>query len=414
MLETMYCGVDVSKEKHAIQLLAPSGAKAGRLQVDNTPAGANLLTEEIAAAARRLGCTEICIGLEATSVYWWHLFRYFFEAPQLAGYSTKVTLINPRRVKDFRRSLGELPKNDRMDAFVIADFLRANANRLRFSLPPDPRFDSIRSLTRARYQLAKILGGEKNRALAVLFRTFSAYGRGKPFSDVFGLTSMHVVSELTVSEIATLSLPQLAERVFGTAHAFFSSGEQERITRELAHLAAASYRLDAFSKNTMHKALKTHLDLITFLDEKIKILDGEIAECFRPIPSTLQTIPGIGPVYEAGIRSESGPIERYRSDGQLAAMAGLVWKEHQSGNFKAEEERLTSSGNRCLRYYLVEAANVVRMHDERFAAYYKQKYEEAQHHQHKRALLLTARKLTRTVFVLLKRGLAYDPQRRAS
>lgn len=128
MLETMYCGVDVSKEKHAIQLLAPSGAKAGRLQVDNTPAGANLLTEEIAAAARRLGCTEICIGLEATSVYWWHLFRYFFEAPQLAGYSTKVTLINPRRVKDFRRSLGELPKNDRMDAFVIADFLRANAN----------------------------------------------------------------------------------------------------------------------------------------------------------------------------------------------------------------------------------------------------------------------------------------------
>jgi hypothetical protein len=95
-------------------------------------------------------------------------------------------------------------------------------------------------------------------------------------------------------------------------------------------------------------------------------------------------------------------------------MAGLVWKEHQSGNFKAEEERLTSSGNRCLRYYLVEAANVVRMHDERFAAYYKQKYEEAQHHQHKRALLLTARKLTRTVFVLLKRGLDYDPQRRAS
>ena len=53
---------------------------------------------------------------------------------------------------------------------------------------------------------------------------------------------------------------------------------------------------------------------------------------------------------------------------------------------------MTRTGNRCLRYYLCEAANRVRQCAPEYAAYYR-KFHEVRKHQHKRAIVLTARKL---------------------
>ena len=50
---------------------------------------------------------------------------------------------------------------------------------------------------------------------------------------------------------------------------------------------------------------------------------------------------------------------------------------------------------------LVEAANAVRMHTADYSAYYDRNYHEVRQHQHKRALVLTARKLVRLVVRLL-------------
>ena len=68
---------------------------------------------------------------------------------------------------------------------------------------------------------------------------------------------------------------------------------------------------------------------------------------------------------------------------------------------------------RCLRPVRDTSASAGRrrVRDARFGAYYRQKYDEASDHRHKRAIVLTARKLTRTVYVLLKRGRVYDPER---
>ena len=82
----------------------------------------------------------------------------------------------------------------------------------------------------------------------------------------------------------------------------------------------------------------------------------------------------------------------------MAKFAGLVWNEHQLGEFKAEDTRRIRSGNKYLRYYLVEAANLVRLHDQEYACFYRAKYDEAHTHKHKRALVLTARKLVRLVY----------------
>lgn len=70
---------------------------------------------------------------------------------------------------------------------------------------------------------------------------------------------------------------------------------------------------------------------------------------------------------------------------------------------------MIKSGNRYLRYYLLEAANSVRRCESEFRRYYDLKFKEVNKFQHKRALALTARKLVRLVFRLLKDNRLYIP-----
>lgn len=94
-------------------------------------------------------------------------------------------------------------------------------------------------------------------------------------------------------------------------------------------------------------------------------------------------------------------------------MAGLWWRRHQTAEFESEERRLPSGCNKYLRYYLVEAASALRVHNAEYKAYYAKKYQEVTKHQHKRTLVLTARKLVRLVYSLLKSNrnytLEYEP-----
>ncbi|EJR89648.1 hypothetical protein IKG_05635 [Bacillus cereus VD200] len=64
-----------------------------------------------------------------------------------------------------------------------------------------------------------------------------------------------------------------------------------------------------------------------------------------------------------------------------------------------------------MRYYLVEAANSVRRHISDYQEYYVKKYNEVPKHQHKRALVLTARKLVRLVDALLRSHQLFTPER---
>lgn len=109
----------------------------------------------------------------------------------------------------------------------------------------------------------------------------------------------------------------------------------------------------------------------------------------------------------------SSRVERFDyNEAKVAKFAGLKWRKTQSADFQADETRLTHTGNRYLRYYLCEAANQVRMRDPEYAAYDDRKYHEARKHQHKRAIVLTARKLVRLVVQLLTTHQPYQARRR--
>ncbi|MAT42196.1 MAG: hypothetical protein CL609_07635 [Anaerolineaceae bacterium] len=119
-------------------------------------------------------------------------------------------------------------------------------------------------------------------------------------------------------------------------------------------------------------------------------------------PHTLETIPGIGPVFAVGIIAEIGDLAHFEyQEARVAGYAGLRWPRSQSDAFEADDRRMSRFGNHFLRYYFCEAAQLVRLQAPDYRDYYNRKYKEVRKHQHKRAIVLTARKLVRLVVCLL-------------
>ncbi|MFC3923299.1 transposase [Clostridium punense] len=100
-------------------------------------------------------------------------------------------------------------------------------------------------------------------------------------------------------------------------------------------------------------------------------------------------------------------MSKFSNQGCLAKYASLTWRKKQSGNFTADNTFLTKTGNKYLRYYLLEAVASVARHDNEYKDYYYRKYSEALVHKHKRALTLTGRKLVRLIFSLLRNNQLY-------
>ena len=406
----MYVGIDIGAEHNTAHFMAQDGSSVGRLSFPNDLEGAQLLINRILELKAAHEADAVRLGMEATGVYWWHLYHAIVEAPELAGLDVKTAVINPKVVDGFKGIYTDVPKTDVVDAWVIADCVRFG--RIRVYPPLDPRYAPLQRLTRLRYQMAHDLAREKNRALSLLFLRFSTYAKDRPFSDVFGAASTAVFTELAVDDIATMPLEDLAARIMEHGRGHFD--DPEKVAAELKQAARRAYRLSPKMDDAVAVTLSLTVATIAFLEQQIRRIDRAITQEVKAFPAILTSIPGVGAVYAAGIVAEIGDIHRFPTDNALAKYAGLTWRQHQSGSFEADDLPLTRSGNTYLRYYLTQAANSVRVREPEYAAFYERKYREARHHHHKRALVLTARKFTGLVFALLNEGQIYQPRRNAS
>lgn len=407
MSNVAYLGLDISQADVSVCFLLADGREpVPRWTVANTQPGAEGLSATVAQLCQAHQIGELRIGLEATGLLWWHLANVLNTAPALRPFQPHVYVLNPHLVETFRRNYGALPKTDRADAFLIAE-------RLRFGrqLPPpfqlDVRYAPLQRLTRFRFHLAHNLAREKSYFLSFLFLTFSGFGQAHPFGDPFGATASTVLTELTTEELAQQSLAELAAYLQAQGHGRFAA--PEALAKTLQQAARDSYRLHQVLDEPLRIVLSTTMANIRSLQAQLKTLDKTIAAELQAIPQTLDSIPGLGPVWTAGVIAELGDINRFPDDDAIAQFAGLTWPAHESGQFQAEDTPLSQRGNRYLRYYLVEAANSVRHHCPEYANYYAAKYAQTPKHPHQRALVLTARKLVRLIDALLRSQALYQP-----
>ena len=208
-------------------------------------------------------------------------------------------------------------------------------------------------------------------------------------------------------EVAARPLDELIDFLMEKGRSHFEDPESK--ARELKEAARKAHRLRGSLLQPINLILATSFETIHTLEKQVKKIDKAIEAEIRHFPNTLITIPGIGPVLSAGIIAEIGDIRRFPNEGALAKFIGLTWRSHQSGNFTADDTPLTRTGNTYLRSYIIQAANLVRQKEPEYKAFYQRKFSESKTHHHRRALVLTARKLVRMVDALLRSNQIYMP-----
>jgi len=105
------------------------------------------------------------------------------------------------------------------------------------------------------------------------------------------------------------------------------------------------------------KLVESHLRVMEAINQEISITNDMVKEIYEKDRDAqlLTTIPGIGVTLAILISTEIDGIERFRSPSKLCSYAGLVPSTHSSGG-KTYHGKITSEGNRWLRWALVEAA----------------------------------------------------------
>ena len=399
-------GIDISLRKGAVSFLNQEGKHLGKVfEIPNSPSGFDQLNEKISQAVNQYHFQQILLGLEATSNYGFHLMDYFTRTTLPC--EIKVYQINAKYIKRFKKAFPEREKTDLVDAQFIAEYLRFG--KLPVDYKPEALHLPLKRLVRYRYHLVKSIEREKKVFIANLFLLFPGWVQERPIKTLTH-TSMVVLNDLSLDDIVNMPLEEMAAFVAKAGNN--RSPDPGAIAEKIKQAAKESYRIRPELANSCQFILASITKTIAALKKALAELDRAIADESKGFINPLFSIKGVGPVYATGIVASIGDIKRFSSDDQLARFAGLVWKRNQTGETECEEKHLVKECDKYLRYYLVEAANSLRTHNEEYQAYYLKKYHEVSTHQHKRALVLTARKLVRLVFALLAKNQLYDPQRR--
>jgi len=425
----LHVGIDFSQARADVAWLSPDGQplEAHRAFANSAPGYAQA-KHALLEALRTGGFRGLDISGEATNYYWLPFFLHLAADPDLAAYDLNLFLLNPRWVRWFKKCFAPDDKTDAKDPFYIAERTRT---RRPAAWSPQTAWLPLRFYTRLRFHLAQALTREKNFAQAYLFLQCSAYHRTRPFSDTFGATSRRVLTALpALNALAAQPVAELADLLDEWSGHHLPKPQDN--ARRLQQVVADSFLLEAALAEPVQRVLDLTLQHIADLEALIVQVEQWIVaevQAHHPEVLKLATVLGLGLLLASGIAAEIGDLSRFFHgqkwdkrhrrfraknlrdvEDAVAKLAGLWWPRADSGDFVAEERHLAKSGNRYLRYYLIEGADGMRRHLPEYTAYYARKYREATQHQHKRALVLTARKSVGLFVGLLHRNEAYRPQ----
>lgn len=280
-MQKLFVGIDVGSLDNAVYIMLPDGSKHSVFSVQNNLGGARKLSKKVLSALTENRLNTVVIGIEATSVYGDNLMCFLREDGALARFEPILHILNPKQVKKFKESYNDLPKNDPVDAFVVADSLRFG--RIASAIYTDDyRYKSLQTLTRARFHTVQDLNREKQRFMNYLFMKCSGLAQEKPFSDCFGATALAIATEFeTPDDIADMDIEQLTAFVAQKGKNRFS--DPNSVAKAVQAAAKGSYRLPKTVNDSVNQVLSISLSTIRAMQAQIKMLEKEIARQFENI-----------------------------------------------------------------------------------------------------------------------------------
>jgi transposase len=293
---SVYVGIDVHRKRSQVAVINRDGEVLANRNVNN---GVEPILSVIG-------------GLPSgTPAAFEAAFGWGWLVELLEGYGFEPHLVHPLQCKAIASAR---LKNDKVDAAILAQLLRADLLPEAWIAPPAVR--QLRAMLRHRAQLVRLRTLLRNRIHAVL----ADHGHGRPQGCWSGPGRQW---------LASLELPAVSREVIDDG-----------------------------------------LALIDALQEPIDRLDWEVHQRARSEPAVkiLTQLPGVGPYTALVLLAEIGDITRFGSARKLASWAGLTPTVRGSDRM-VHHGHISKQGSVWVRWVLCEAAQTAKRHPDYAASY---------------------------------------------
>jgi transposase len=379
------CGIDWARDDHAVSIVDHRGREIVRSTVEHNAAG----LRELLAVLTRAGAHEVAIERPDGPV-----------VDTLLAAGVTVVVISPNQVKNLRGRYGSAGnKDDRFDAFVLADTLRTDRARLHPLLPDTPATVTLRQTCRARKDLVAHRVAVANQLRAHLKIVFP--GAVGLFADLDSQISLAFLTRFDCQDRADwLSVNRLAAWLASAGYS--GRTDPALLYRRLTSAPRGTAGTDGTA------TIGAFVAVLCSLGAQIKALDADIAEQLaRHADAQIFTsLPRSGTFRAARLLSEIGDCRaRFPTPESLACLAGVAPSTRQSGKVKHVGFRWAA--DKQLREAVTDFAGDSR-HDNPWAA---DVYNRAiaRGHDHPHAVRILARAWLYVIWHCWQDGIAYDP-----
>lgn len=381
-------GIDWASVDHAVCILDSDGSTLERFFVVHDAAGLTTLIRRLLKG----GVSEVAIERGDGPVV---------EA--LLKAELTVLVITPSQVKNLRSRYGSAGnKDDRFDAYVLADVARTDRARLRPLVRDSAATTAMRTTVRARRDLVEHRVAAANQLRAHLQLVFPA--AASLFADIDTAISLAFLERFTTQTQADwLSVKRLGTWLRSVSY----SGRTDPAVLHARLLAAP--RGITGTEADIHAATTTaYVALLRVLNTQIAILEDNLTAQLATHPDThiFASLPRVKTLRTARLIGEIGDARgRFPTADSLAALAGVAPSTRQSGKVKAVTFRWGC--NKQLRDALCDFAGGSRHDNVWAAALYDQAI--ARGHDHPHAVRILARAWAHIIWRCWHDNLSYDP-----
>ena len=387
---TRYAGVDWASRAHAVCIIDERGAALERFEVEHTEPGLRSL-------GRRLAKAEVAgVAIERPD-------GPVIDALFAAGLT--VFVIASRHVKALRTRYGTAGnKDDRSDAFILADVLRTDGHRLRPLRPDSPGTVTLRATVRARKDLVRTRVRLAQQLRAHLELVYP--GVVGLFWELDSPIALRFLLRFpSAAKAAWLSPRRMAAWLRGEGYCGRTSPDALCRRLEIAPAGVEGPEAEARAAVTL-----AFVQALLAVRDQVAELEARIAEQLELHPDGMifRSLPRAGMVRAAGLLAEIGDVrERFPTPESLACLAGAAPSTRQSGQHRAVTFRFAC--DKKLREALIDFAE-----DSRFAnAWAADLYARARarHKTHPHAGRILARAWVYVIWRCWQDRVPYDPAR---
>jgi transposase len=381
-------GIDWASTAHEVAVVDTRGVQRDRFSITHTRAGLRQLVRRL----EHSGVEDVAIERPDGPVV-----EALLEA------QLRVFVIAPNQIKNLRGRYGSAGnKDDRFDAYVLADVLRTDRARLRPLTRDSEQTITLRMTVRARQDLVRARVAMANQLRAHLQTTLP--GAIGLFRDIDSTITLRFLTRFPSQAKADwLSPTRLGNWLASVG--YNHQANRDRLWDHLHQAPRGTTGVEASARAEITLALVAAL---TALKAQIKALEEQIADqlAHHPDAAIFTSLPRSGTVRAARLLAEIGDARgRFPTPEALTCLAGAAPSTRQSGKVKVVTFRWAV--DKQLRGAVIDFAGDSH-HDNPWAA---DLYRRARlrGHDHPHAVRILARAWLHVIWKCWQDHVPYDP-----